>query len=357
MKTYRLAVVGLGRMGSTIDAEVEGYPAITLPYSIPAAARALPNVELVAGCDIIKSKRQDFAERWGIPPEHTYEDYRDMVRAEKPDLVAICTPGRWHALMTYHCAEDGVPMIYCEKVMACCLRSADPKDKGADDVKAIVEAKHVAFNSGVLRRFDPRYHYARKLIREGSLGQVQALVHYASATLMHGHVHSIDTLLMLLGDARVKAVRGELLPRDLTIGKRSDKDPLALYRLEFEGGVEATTVPAGNWEFEVFGDKGVLRSMNNNIDWSLRQRQPLGKKFHTFAPVELPRVPPRSATVACLQDLIDAHEQKRPTLNNVDIAHHATEVCMAIAESHRQGGKRLTLPLPPEARDLYVYHF
>ena len=31
MRTYRAAVVGLGRMGSTIDEEVVDYPAITLP--------------------------------------------------------------------------------------------------------------------------------------------------------------------------------------------------------------------------------------------------------------------------------------------------------------------------------------
>jgi predicted dehydrogenase len=93
-------------------------------------------------------------------------------------------------------------------------------------------------------------------------------------------------------------------------------------------------VPAGNWEFEVIGTEGVLRSMNNNIDWSLRTRKPLGKRFHTFQPAEFPQVAPRSATVNCLQDLIEAYEKRRPSLGNVEITHHATEVCLATAESH-----------------------
>jgi hypothetical protein len=55
----------------------------------------------------------------------------------------------------------------------------------------------------------------------------------------------------------------------------------------------------------------------------------------------------------CLEDLVGAFEEKRPTLGNVQICHHLTEVCLAIAESHRQG-RRITLPL--ENRDLYVFH-
>src|SRR4051794_16641785 len=111
-KTYRLAIIGLGRMGSTIDAEVEGYPAITLPYSIAAAARAIPNLKIVAGCDIIRAKNEAFAKKWGVAS--TYLDHRKMLADEKPDMVAICTPGRFHASMTVACAKAGVRMIYCE---------------------------------------------------------------------------------------------------------------------------------------------------------------------------------------------------------------------------------------------------
>lgn len=347
MKTYRLAIVGLGRMGSTIDAEVEDYPAITLPYSIAAAAKAIPRIELVAGCDIVEEKNRAFREKWDVA--RTYTDYAKVLAEEKLDMVAICTPGSLHARMTISAAEAGVPMIYCEKAMACSM-------KEADDIKKTLQGRHIVYNTGVLRRFDPRYHQARELIRKGSIGTPRAAVHYASASLLHGHIHSVDTMLFLLGDRRVKSVWGELRPRDIAFkDKRLDKDPLALYQLELEGGVEALTVPAGNWDFEVIGDEGVLRSMNNNIEWSLRTRRPLGKKFHTFQPVEYPRVAPRSATVNCLKDLIESYEKRRPSLGDVAGAHHATETCLAVAESHLLGGRRVTLPMTN--RDLYVYHF
>jgi predicted dehydrogenase len=351
MKTYRLAIIGLGRMGSTIDAEVENYPAITLPYSIAAAALKIPRLEIVAGCDLIEAKNQAFQERWGV--KRTYQDFQKMLGQEQLDMVAICTPGKTHAWMTLECARAGVAMIYCEKAMACKMTDADAARK-------LVESKHIAYNTGVLRRFDPRYHKARDLIREGKIGTPRALVHYAPATLLHGHIHSVDTMLFLLGDPPVRSVWGELRPRTSVIENRhSDKDPLAVYHFEMElkSGVvvEASTVPAGNWDFEVIGDEGVLRSLNNNIDWELRLRQPLGKKFFTFAAAEYPKVEPRSATVRCLEDLLDAHEQHRPALGSIDRAHLGTEVCLAAAESHLLGGRRVALPM--KMRDLEIIHF
>src|SRR5437773_1623326 len=174
MKKYRLAIIGLGRMGSTIDAEVEGYPAITLPYSIAAAARAIPQLEIVAGCDLVEGKMEAFRKKWGV--ERTNRDYEKMLAEVKPDMVAVCTPGKLHAPMTIACARAGVPMIYCEKAMAGSMQEADA-------VLHEVSSRHIANNTGVLRRFDARYHQAQQLIRDKKIGDVRAIVHAASATL------------------------------------------------------------------------------------------------------------------------------------------------------------------------------
>ena len=68
MKTYRLAILGLGRMGSTIDEEVVDYPAIARPFSVAACCgkrkqrsetslSGSQRFELVAGADLITEKR------------------------------------------------------------------------------------------------------------------------------------------------------------------------------------------------------------------------------------------------------------------------------------------------------------
>ncbi len=343
MKIYRVAIVGLGRMASTIDDEVIGYPSIALPYSIAASCKASPRLECVAGADILPEKREAFRQRWGV--NALYADYLEMIDREKPDLVAICTRGELHASMAVQVARAGVKMIFCEKAVACSMKEAD----------AVLEScRNVAFNTGVLRRFDTRYHAARQAIARGDIGQPKVAIHYASTNLLHGHIHSVDTLMYLLGDPQVESVWGELRPREMKVeNNRIDKDPNAVYHIAFAGGVEAWTVPAGHWDFEVIGTEGAIRGMNNGADWELRQAEPAGKRAYIRpAPYQPPA--PFSATVYLLEDIVKAFEEGRPTLGNAEVTHRATEVCLAVAESHRQGNVRLSLPIAN--RDLYVYH-
>ena len=54
MQKYRVAVVGLGRMGSTLD------------ISIAAACQVSDRLELVAGAETIPERRVAFTETWGV---------------------------------------------------------------------------------------------------------------------------------------------------------------------------------------------------------------------------------------------------------------------------------------------------
>jgi predicted dehydrogenase len=344
VETYRAVIVGLGRMGSTIDEEVRDYPAIPLPYSVAGACRQSERLELVAGADLDAGKRSAFSERWGVPA--VYEDYRQMIRQEAPDLVAICTRAENHAELALGVAEEGVGMVFLEKAMACSMREADA-------IRAAYGQRGIAFNTGVLRRFDGRYHRAREWIRDGHLGAARTAVHAAASSLMHGHIHSVDTLMFLLGDPVVERVRGELRGELVRRGRRFDQDPRAVYQIQFAGGVEAWTLPAGHWDFEVYGDQGTIRGMNNGIDWAVRR--PVAQGRHTIYREEPFANPvPQSPTQFCLEDLVRAREEGRPTLGNVEVTHRATEACLAVAESHLAGGAWIELPLAD--RDLYVWH-
>jgi hypothetical protein len=65
-------------------------------------------------------------------------------------------------------------------------------------------------------------------------------------------------------------------------------------------------------------------------------------------------VTPKSTVITCLEDLVAAHETGQPTRDHIDHAHHITEVCIGVAESHRRGGGWVDLPL--EERGLYIWH-
>ena len=363
MKTYRVGIIGLGRMGSTIDDEGHTH----LPYSIATACRASERLEIAAGCDLRSERRSAFAERWDV--NALYEDFRDMVREERPDIVAVCTTasglqkparqapdatfrGDSHAELAVALAEMGVPMLYVEKAMASSMTAAD-------DIRDAVVKNGTVFNTGVLRRFDNRYEVVRNAVLRGDVGEPRAAVHYAQSSLMHGHIHSIDTLSWLIGDPAITAVRGEIVPRDYVIeNAQIPYDPVATYELAFENGVRAWSIPAAGWEYEIIGTEGTIRSLNNGAGASLR-RVPQsegevrkGRSAWEEAPFEF--VTPKSTVVSCLEDLVDAYETGRKSLGHVENAHHITEACIAVAESHRLGGAWVDLPLAK--RNLYIWH-
>ena len=83
-KKFRVGIVGLGRMGSTIDDE--GHT--KLPYSIASAVEASPCFELIAGSDLIEERCTSFAERWGV--NAVYQDPHQMILFDTflgPELV------------------------------------------------------------------------------------------------------------------------------------------------------------------------------------------------------------------------------------------------------------------------------
>lgn len=345
-KDYKVAIIGLGRMASTIDDELPGWK--NLPYSIAAACRASPRLDVVAGSDLLPERREAFTRRWGV--QALYEDYREMIQKERPDLVAITTRAENHAELAVAVANMGVKMIYCEKAMACSMHEAD----------AVLEAcrtNGVCFNTGVLRRFDRQYAKMREVIASGEIGEPRAALYCAPrSTLMHIHVHSIDTIMYLLGDPAPLAVRGQLRPNETAIHNgRLDFDPDATYHMEFAGGTEAFVVPAGTLDYEVIGTLGSVRAENNGGNMRLRRKADLGTKWASWAEMEFPAVDPgESPTARVLADIVDAYETGRPTLGNVEVCHQVTEACLAVAESHRQGSVRIELPL--QNRNLYIWH-
>ena len=359
MKTYRVGIIGLGRMGSTIDDERPD----DLPFSIATSCRASPHLKLAAGCDLLADRREAFTARHSV--KAVYADFHEMLAQEELDLVAICTPasglqkpsreapeaefrGDSHADLAVAVSNAGIPMIYLEKAMASSMTRAD-------EVRDACSKNRTILNTGVTRRFHATYHAVRDAVADGIIGEPVAAVHFAPSSLMHGHIHSIDTLSFLLGDPPIRRVRGDLQPIDLVFAcDQIPFDPKATYTLEFDNGVFATTIPAGGFEFEVLGSNGSMRVINNGTGIRLRTKQ--GRKGVRPAWIEtpFPEPEPSSAVVRCLEDLVRAHESGQPSLGNAAFTHHITEACIGVAESHRANSRWVDLPMTN--RDLYIFH-
>ena len=83
---------------------------------LPALSK-LPNVEMVAFCDIIRERAETEAKKYGVPGAKVYEDYKELLEDKTIDVVHVLTPNRSHSFITVDALEAG-KHVMCEKPMA-----------------------------------------------------------------------------------------------------------------------------------------------------------------------------------------------------------------------------------------------
>ena len=333
-KQYRACLIGCGRMGATIDDEVKDK----LPYSHAAGYMAVKNIALVAVSDVVAEKVKTIQKRYNVP--NGYTDYREMIRAEQPDVVSIATRPATHAEMTLFAAENGVKGIYCEKPLCCSMEEADAMVRAC-------EANGVKFNYGTNRRYTPMFWKMRELIESGEIGDLECVIcHCGAGSAQWTHTHTSDMMMYLAGDPEVESVQGTVTYNDSDWeGNRLNTDPgLTMGYVKFKNGVHGYQLVAGGYEFEVSGSKGKLRTLQNGT--GLQRRVQQGE------PHRVEGIPHESGTVNCIKDLLEAISTGRETRGNLQLARRSQEIIFGLIESHRQGGKRVTLPLAN--RSLYV---
>ena len=233
--TRRIALVGL----SWISSDLPGHAAdptlgTAIPYSHASAVAAIPELELVAGCDISATARDTFRDRWSgrYPGLTVYDDYAEMLRTERPEFVAVVTPDHLHRGVVEVAIEAGARGIFCEKPIATTLEDADA-------IVAAVQAAGVTMNVNYTRRWFPEFVEARRMVRDGEIGKLSQIVVEMGgprSMLFRNHTHAID-LVNFLADSEPLWVWSELEPgfEDYGIAYAGD------------GGNDPATEPGGNY--------------------------------------------------------------------------------------------------------------
>ncbi|MEM7128298.1 MAG: Gfo/Idh/MocA family oxidoreductase [Chloroflexota bacterium] len=347
MKTYRAAIIGLGRMGSTFDDEMTQGGAIFVPYAHAPSLAAAPNVELVAGADPHDEQRALFGKRWHIGTEHLYADYREMVAQEQLDIVSVCTTARVRSQIVQDLAQAGVKAIWAEKPLALSLAEADA-------MVAACQSNGVAMAVYCSRRWNPLFVETRRMIESGELGEILQITAYCQCGLSHNGSHLIDTV-RYLASGQVSWVWGEMESDEAAAG---DDDLMGNGYMAFDNGIRAylRTMPTGvaGWEFDVLGTKGRIRHVANSleVEWTIMAPGgPRNRGLPAKVPFPLPtNIPGMGLTIVA--DLVNAIETGEPPSCSVEDGLAAMEVAMALRESHRRGGVKVSLPL--EERSLRI---
>ena len=345
MARYKAVIVGAGRMAGTIDDEVVDYPACIRPYSHAAGYAEVPAVELAAFADPDVAKAQTLQARYGVP--RVYADYREMIEAEKPDIVSVTTPATLHAEIVIFAAERGARAIYCEKALCCSLAEADA-------MTAAVEGHGVKFNTGTLRRWHPGMEQVRRMIDDGTLGHLTSVITYSVGSVLHSASHFFDLMLYWAGDPEIEWIQGTVTSPGFDPDSTCwDQDLDATGIVQFANGVRGYLMSTAVWaEFAAIGSKCVAEVRNNGLEFGLRRRGKIGN-YEEYLPAEFPTYERVSPTVRLIEDLVQAIDNDGETRQGIATAVKAEEIAFGLIESHRQNGARVKLPL--SRRDLWMH--
>ena len=339
-KVFRAAVIGLGRMGSTFDDEIKQGGQFFMPYCHAPTYAASPHTDLVAGADPHAEQGAIFADRWGLEDGQIYADHREMLEAERPDFVSICTTARHRAAIMIDAINAGVKAIWAEKPFTLSLAEAD-------DVIDLCARKGVAVAVNCSRRYNVYFTEARRMVEEGELGEILQITAYTQCNLSHNGSHAIDAMRYLAG-GDVEWVFGEMESDEKAAG---EADLMGNGYLAFDNGargfLRGTPTGAAPWEFDLIGTEGRVRSLAQGMETQYYRWVPGGLRDQGLparAPFPLPTHFP-STGLSVIEDLVDCIETGRQPRCSGEDGRKALEIAIALRESHRRGGRRVDLPL------------
>lgn len=147
-QTIGVGCIGLGTRGGDLIDEV-----------VP-----IPQVKVVAVCDVYGPHRQKGVQRSLNPEVKAYVDYRELLADPRVDAVIIATPDHWHCQMVLDAVKAGKD-IYCEKGWSRTLAEAKL-------MRDALKQSRVVFQLGHQARQATCALQAKELIAQDILGPI-----------------------------------------------------------------------------------------------------------------------------------------------------------------------------------------
>jgi myo-inositol 2-dehydrogenase/D-chiro-inositol 1-dehydrogenase len=333
MKSLRLGIIGLGRLGRKHAANIH---------------RNIPGAELHAICSVVAEELDSVAQE--MNPAVVTEDYHELLENTDLDGLVVATNSQTHCEIICAAAEAGVRCLFTEK----------PLGMGIDEIdrikRAVQKNEGMIFQVGYNHRFDQDLQAAKARIDEGFVGDVilikmvqrdkmwqeQALVDFAPSSgglVADMLTHDYDTACWFTGsDAEVIFGLGGVYAFE-GLRKVGDIDNVALL-MRFRNGVmiqlEATRNNSVGYEapMEIFGTRGSIsigdRLYKDRITWMNEQgirRESTQDFFEYWEPTYL----------AELVHFVDCIREEREPLVGLEDGYRAVQWAVQAGEAVRDG--------------------
>lgn len=325
------------------------------PNHVVAAQKM--NLEIVALCDIAQENIEDICAKLELPKSvKKYTDYKDMLREEKPELVAIATESGKHASIALDCIDAGCNVII-EKPIALSLEDADKIIAAGRKMNVKVCVCHQnRFNKSIqkIREAVEKRRFGRLLYGTAHIRWARDYEYYHRAlwrgtweqdggALMNQCIHDIDLLRWMMGDDIVEVVGMTARLKHEYI----EAEDLGIALIKFSNGsygiIEGTTdIYPKNLEetLYIFGEKGTVKAGGEAVniieEWRfsdyLDNPEEIKRECH-----EAPPNVYGFGHSKLYKDVIQAIQEDREPYVNAEAGRRALELVLAIYKSSFTG--------------------
>jgi UDP-N-acetylglucosamine 3-dehydrogenase len=338
VSSYTCAVVAAGSQGRV---HAQGYLAAQ-----EAGAR------LVAVADPDGAAARELARDLGIPG--VYEGYAELLAAEHPDVVSICTPPGARLEVARAAIAAGVKAIHCEKPIATSYGDVL-------EIRRLAAAAGVQLTVNLQRRFEPVHRFAREQLAGGAIGDVISMEGYCP-NLPDWGTHIIDLLLYYRGDKPPSWVIGQV---DVSVNRYvygAFAETSSLTQVSWDDGVHAVIMTgrepqtpvlnlANNLGVIVQGSHGRLDARGSRCVISRFGHEdvtfdsPFSRDTSTWDRGVDPAIV--ACTAQAIADLLASLADGRDPVLSGDLGVQGAEIIFATYESSRSR-RRVWLPLDTE---------
>lgn len=321
-------------------------------------------LEFAAMCDIVPENMEDKVLKFNLPADiRRYTDYKQLLKQEKPELVAIATESGKHAQIAIDCIAAGCNLII-EKPIALSLQDADNIIQAANEIGVKVCACHQnRFNKSIQKirealenkrfgrmfygtahvRWNRNYDYYSRADWRGTWEQ-------DGGALMNQCIHNIDLLRWMMGKDIIEVVG----MTDNLNHNYIEAEDFGIALIRFANGsygiVEGTTdIYPKNLEetLYLFGEKGTAKAGGSSVnlieEWHfadlLDDPDEVKAKYH-----EIHHNVYGFGHTPLYADVIDAIRNNRQPYVNAQDGRDALELVLAIYKS-ASDGVSVKLPL------------